>query len=173
MWWSRRAVLGHALPAAAALLAGCGFEPMYGGRYGRVTAAELAAISIDPIPETIGHFLRNDLIDRLSPTGEPERPLYRLLVQIAQSKESLAIQSDATITRFNLRLDVRFTLFDSDTGALLYQGRTRSVGSYNAVRSDFATLVAEQDTARRAAREASEEVRTLLAVYFTRRQSAT
>ncbi len=173
MLWSRRALLARALPAAAAVLTGCGFEPMYAARHGRSTAAELAAINIEPIPDLIGQILRNDLIEQLSPAGEPERPLYRLRVVVRQSTQALAIQSDATITRYNLYLVVRFTLFDIASGAALYRGRSRSVSSYNAVRSDFATLSAEHDTARRAAREASVELRTLLAVFFLRRQSAT
>ena len=102
--------------------------------------------------------------------GEPRRPLYRLRVELARSKAPLAIQLDSTVTRFNLRLDATFTLIDAPTGQALYRDRARAIGSYNAVRSDFATLTAEQDTERRGARELSEEIRTLLSVYLSRRR---
>ncbi len=170
---TRRRLLGHALVPAAALLAGCGFRPMYARRrQGGEVVDELAAIRIDLIPDRIGQLLRNDLIERLTPFGEPRYPRYRLQVQLQQSSVSLAIQPDSTITRYNLHIDVSFTLTDVQTGAEVYHGRARAVGSYNAVRSDFATLSAEQDTARRTVREASEEVSTLLSVFFSRRRQA-
>ncbi|MCH7930348.1 MAG: hypothetical protein IIA01_07585 [Proteobacteria bacterium] len=173
MSWSRRRVLGHALVAAAASLSGCGFRPMYArrGRSGNVVD-DLAAIRIDPVADRIGQSLRNDLIERLTPFGEPRYPRYRLSVQVQRSSQPLAIQADTTITRYNLRIEVSFTLTDVETGAAIYRGSARTVGSYNAVRSDFATLSAEQDTSRRAVREASDEVRTLLSVFFSRRRQA-
>lgn len=158
-------MLAHALLATA--VAACGFEPMYAPRGETNPLDELAAIRIEPARNRIEQLLRNDLLERLTPFGEPANPRYRLAFDVRQSSDALAIQPDTTITRFNLRIDVAFTLIDAETGAALYRGRTRAVGSYNAVRSDFATLAAEQDTARRTVREASEEVRTLLAVFFT------
>ena len=158
MWWSRRRVLG--LGPVVALLAGCGFKPMYGGRAGRATAAELAKIKVAPLRDRVGQIFRNNLIERLTPRGEPREPRYRLQVEITQKTVPIAIQLDTTITRYNLRLNVSFALIDTMTKRVLYRDRTRAVGSYNAVRSDFATLSAELDTARRAAREASEQVRT-------------
>jgi len=98
--------------------------------------------------------------------------LYSLQVEIASSKAPLAIQLDSTVTRFNLRIDATFTLTDTRTGRALYRDRARSIGSFNAVRSDFATLTAEQDTERRGARELSDEILTLLSVYFARWREA-
>ncbi len=171
MWWSRRQVLGRAIVPTLVVLTGCGFTPMYGGR-GRETLAEMSAIKIEPIPGRIGYFLHTDLVRRLTPRGEPRRPLYHLRVELARSKAPLAIQLDSTVTRFNLRLDATFTLIDARTDQALYRDRARAIGSYNAVRSDFATLTAEQDTERRGAREVSEEIRTLLSVYFARWRTA-
>ncbi len=173
MSWSRRGVVRWALAPALVALAGCGFAPMYGRRGGSAVAARLAALEVGPIADRLGQILRNDLIDRLTPRGEPRRPQYRLRVEIAgTTTQPLAIQSDATITRYNLLLDVNFALIEARTGRELYRDRTRTIGSYNTVRSDFATLVAEQDTARRVAREASDEIHTLLGVFFARQLAA-
>ena len=78
---------------------------------------DLAAIRIDPVADRIGQTLRNDLIERLTPFGEPRYPRYRLSVQVQRSSQALAIQADTTITRYNLRIDVSFTLTDVETGA--------------------------------------------------------
>lgn len=151
---------------AAMLLAGCGFSPMYARDSAAV--AELAAVSVDPIEERIGQILRNELIDRLTPRGDPPSPRYHLNITITESRAALAVQSDTNITRFNLRLTVEFSLVDVATGEELYHDTTVAIGSYNAVQSDFATLVAEQDSTRRAARKAGEDIHTLLRVYFSR-----
>ena len=171
---TRRGALREGLLFSLAVLSACGFEPMYARRGGRDVAADLAAIGIGAIPRRIGQILRNDLIERLTPRGEPREPRYRLRVEVSgPTTVALAIQPDNTITRYNLRLRVSFSLTDTRTGRVLYRDRTRTVGSYNAVRSDFATLTARDDTARRAAREASEEIRTLLGVFFARAKSTT
>lgn len=165
-------MLGGALVAGAAALSGCGFRPLY-GRHGTDPAAvDLAAVRVDRISDRLGQILRNDLIERLTPLGEPADPRYRLSVRLREARTALAIQADSTITRFNLRIDVTFSLIDARSGKALYRGRTRAVGSYDAVRSDFATLTAEQDSARRTVREASEDIRGQLAAFFARRKAA-
>ena len=163
---SRRGLIASAPILGAALLAGCGFSPMYARDSSAV--AVLASIAVEPIEERIGQILRNELIDRLTPRGEPPSPRYRLLVTISRSRAALAIQSDTSITRYNLRLSVTFRLLDATTGDELYRDTTVAIGGYNAVQSDFATLVAEQDSTRRAARKAGEDIHTLLRVYFSR-----
>lgn len=167
MLWSR----GLALVLAVTLLAGagCGFQPLYGGGGTSGTVAELNRIQIDPIPDRVGQELRNYLIDRMSslPTDAPA--LYRLAVSIDQSRAALAVQFDDSITRYNLTVSANFSLTDLATGETIYHNSVRSTGSYNVVESDFATLVAEQDAQKRAAREISDEITTLLSVFFSRR----
>lgn len=161
--------MASTLALGAMLLGGCGFSPVYGRN--DYAAAELATIQVGQIEERIGQVLRNELIDRLTPQGEPGDPRYHLSVTITESRSPLAIQSDTSITRYNLRLNVGFSLLDSVTGEVLYDDTTVAIGSYNAVQSDFATLVAQQDSTRRAARKAGEDIHTLLSVYFARKHT--
>ena len=172
MWWSRRRLLGAALAPAALALGGCGFRPLYGSRGNAPGAVELAAVAVGQISDRLGQILRNDLTERLSPLGGPVHPRYRLTVGLRESSAALAIQSDSSITRYDLRIDVSFTLIDIASGRTLFQGQARAIGSYDAVRSDFATLTAERDSARRTVREAAEDIRTQLAAFFARRLAA-
>ena len=75
MLWSK----SLAVIAVAILLAGCGFRPLYGtiGEDLPVTT-QLAQIRIAAIPDRIGQKLRNFLLDRINPEGQPQRPLYYL-----------------------------------------------------------------------------------------------
>ena len=170
---SRRRFLRLACASTAAgLLASCGFRPLYGRRGDDPAAVEMASIQIDLVSDRTDQNLRNDLIERLSPFGEPARPLYGLFIQTRQSSSALAIQSDSTITRYNLRIDALFVLTDRANGVVLFRGNARAVGSYDAVRSDFATLTAERDSARRTVREVAEDIRARLAAFFSRRLAA-
>jgi LPS-assembly lipoprotein len=155
------------------VLAACGFEPLYGSRErgGPGSVEALQQIAVGPIPDRIGQVLRNNLLDRLTPTGEPDRPRYRLAVALAVSKEGLAITKDESITRFNLRIIASFVLYDTANNAEVTRGVSRTIAAYNVVTSQFATLVAEKDAESRAARELSEDIRTRLAVHFTRPQT--
>ncbi len=170
MSWSRRQALGLALLPAAAL-AGCGFQPMYGDQ-GRATVAEMGAIRVDQPRDRIGQLVRNEIIKRISPRGEPDVVHYKLSYSTRLTEFKLAIQDDDTITRFNLRLTVDVWLLEIASGTVIYRDKTRAVGSYNAVKSDFATLSARLDTADRIARANAEEIVTLLGVFFTRKRAA-
>jgi LPS-assembly lipoprotein len=160
-----------ALSSASALglvLSGCGFRPLYGRRGSGPAALEMAAVEIGLVRDRLDQNLRNDLIERLTPFGEPAQPRYALSIQTSQSNSALAIQSDSTITRFNVTVSAAFTLTERASGRILYRGNARAIGSYDAIRSDFATLTAEKDSARRTVREVSEDIRAQLAAFFAR-----
>ena len=170
MSWSRRQALGLAL-LPATTLAGCGFQPMYGGP-GRATLAEMGTIRVDPPRDRLGQLVRNEIIERMSPRGEPSVVRYRLSYTTRLTEVQLAIQDDDSITRFSLRLTVEVWLLEIASGKVIYRDKTRAVGGYNAVNSEFATLAARDDTTNRVARATAQEIVTLLGVFFTRRRTA-
>jgi hypothetical protein len=55
---------------------------------------------------------------------------------------------------------------------MLYGGSEQSTNSYNVADSQFATLNAENDAARRAVREVSDSIRLRLGIYFQRAQDS-
>lgn len=159
------AALALAVPALA--LGGCGFRPLYGERSSSAsTAKQLASINIAPIPERIGQQLRNNLRLRLTPNGAPSRADYILEVGITELREDLAIRDDASATLGNLQVRATYRLRQASDGAMLTQGLSRSAASYNIVRSQFASLVAEDDARNRAVEAISEDIRLRLGLYF-------
>ena len=159
-----------AFAGVALVLSGCGFTPLYGARDGGTrTNAELQQISVATIENgRTGHDVYNALIDGISPHGEPDAPDYELRVRLTEASEGVAIERDASITRYNFRLDARFRLVDIRSGNVIYEGRSRSIASYNVVESQFATLVAQRDAEERAATELSEDIKLRLAIFFDR-----
>ena len=63
MSW-RSFAIALALCAGAGALAGCGFQPLYGGTTasGAKLAEVMAAVDINPIPGRVGQRVRNELI---------------------------------------------------------------------------------------------------------------
>ena len=153
-----------------ALLGGCGFEPLYARRDDAAAAGELASIKVARIDDRAGQHLRNLLLDRLNPGGAPNKGQYTLTVTMGESRQDLAIRRDETATRANLLISASYELYEVATGRALFRATSTVTTSFNIVRSDFATISAENDARRRGAREISDDIRTRLAVYFNRRR---
>lgn len=161
----------RALLIAAVLLGftGCGFHPLHSRQPADAAAtAALRQISVLPIPERLGQMLRIELTDRLTPDGAPRSPVYVLDVTVTESKQDLAVRKDATATRANLIMVAKFQLKRAASGEELFSGTMRSINSYNILDADFATLSAEADARRRAARDLAMEIESRLGIFFSR-----
>lgn len=170
MWWSESGAarrLGILLAALA--LAACGFQPLYGPRDASTTSDQLAAVKVELIADRLGQQVRNYLLDRMSPRGEPKAPRYRLAVELSESLQELGFRKDETATRANLVVTADYALIKVGEKKPLLKGISQSANSFNIVNSDYATLVAENDARKRAARRLSDEITTRLAIYFNGR----
>lgn len=153
-----------------ALLAGCGFRPLYATGGDTPVTAELAAIKVERIRDRSGQQLWNFLLDRFNPHGQPAKPLYNLSVVLEESRVDLAIRKDETATRANLVILARYQLLDIATGQQVFRAESRVTTSFNIVRSQFAAISAENAARRRGAREISDDMRTRVAIFFNRRR---
>ena len=124
-----------------------------------------AAVSKNiPLYKNIGN-------EKISSKGVVDVPRFRLSVVLESSTEAVLIQLDNTATRQNLRVKASFTLTDLSSRATVFKGNSVSVGSYNVVDTEFATISAEDNAAERAVREIGEEIFDLLVVHFNRNDS--
>ena len=161
---TRRAGLAVLLLALAAAAAGCGFRPLYGESTAG-SAQTLAQIEIMQIADRRGQMLRNLLLDRLTPTGQPRQPAYALGVTLDETRQELAIRRDESATRANLTITAHFVLRALREPQLgVYSGTARAVNGFNVLRSEFATLSAENAARERALRILSEEIRIRIAM---------
>src|SRR5882724_596135 len=148
------------------LLAGCGYHPLYGqhGADNASVADELALIHIEAIPDRTGQQMYNMLRERLNPYGKPEQPKYALSVALTETRENLFLEKDETATRANLTLKASFILRRVDDGTVVATGFSRSIGSYDILSSQFASVVSQEDVRERDARAISDDIRTRLAL---------
>lgn len=171
MSWSRRGfcrALGVAAALPLAALSGCGFRPLYGNGDDRDAAAELASVRVDPLRDRVGQQMHNFLRDRLNPDGQPISPEYRLRVELRETRSELGVRRDETATRANLRVVADFALLRYDGNASLLAGRSSSTTSYDILTNPFATTVSEDNARERALREVADDIRTRLALFFSR-----
>lgn len=174
MWWSEGSPAGRhpaarvlLVAALAAAIGGCGFRPLYGGRDGTPEALDdFAAIKIAPINDRPGQQLRNDLLDLLTPHGEPARPRYTLKVKLSEATSELAVQRSGLATRANLEVDASYVLGDVASGQPLVTDTATAVASYNILNSAYSTLVAHDFARTRALERIAEDIRLRLGLYF-------
>jgi len=158
------------LLAAALTLAACGFRPLYGtASIPEGAANAFAAVRIDAIPPTndsdrIGYLVSNALDEALHKPGLKAEAKHRLKVALADERRGLAIQDDASITRYNYRLTADWALVALGSDKAVAQGRAETTASYNVVDSEYATLAARKDAEERAAREIAEQIKLKIAV---------
>lgn len=145
-------------------LSACGFHPLYGK--GGANPQLMASIYVDPIPDRTGYELRNSLMD-LFDSGGGGSKRYRLKIRLADERKGIALQNDATITRYNYLLDADYELYDS-TGKLVTKGHQSTLTAYNVVASPYATLSAQQDAQKRAAQDLAQRIQLDLGVFFAR-----
>jgi LPS-assembly lipoprotein len=153
--------------AVGLLLGGCSIRPLYSNAPDEPALLDdLAAIEVKTPAERLAQLVRLEVEENLNPAGLAVPPRYELLMEVEDYNNSLAIQLDSTVTRYDLTLLASFSLREIGTVEPLYTSAARRVASYNVVRQPFATEMAERDAARRAASELGRDIRTQLALFF-------
>jgi LPS-assembly lipoprotein len=167
---SRRRLLGGGLALSA--LAGCGFQPLYGGGGGRGTpgpaVAGMAETRIALIADRNGQVLRNHLLDQMNPKGSPSMPRYELRIGLAERRDNIGLAIDDSATYARLTLTASFSLVELAGGQPAFTGTSRWTNGFTVVPSHFGNIASEADARSRALREIGDDIRQQLALFFTR-----
>jgi LPS-assembly lipoprotein len=170
MWWRSAALIASLFAGLSALaLAGCGFQPLYGGNTasGARLAEVMKGVDLTPIPGRVGQKLRNELIFASTGGGIPGPTRYRLNITIKESVTDQLVQITGDATGQVYQLDATFKLIDSATNAVIYQGKAISRAPYNRFQEIFANVRARYDAENRAARTVSESIRVQIAAHLS------
>jgi LPS-assembly lipoprotein len=149
------------------LLAGCGLQPLYSGGSDGAVAQALAGVDVAPIPGRNGWLVQNALKDRIAavPDGNPR---YRLTVELDDKIEGFGIRRDDAITRERRTLRARYQLRDAGSGAVLVDATAGSDAGIDVVRSEYATIAAENTALERLAQEVADQIVARIALYAKR-----
>jgi len=162
-------LMASGLLASALLLSACGFHPLYAeDEDGLGLDDRLATVEVTDIQGRYGQEFKLALDSQMYPSGRPAsaRTQYLLHVRLKADREGLAIQPDASITRYDYNITGRYRLEEVGSGKLVHQGIATAKTAYNVVESQFATLTARQDAEARAIRSLSEEIRMRIALFL-------
>ena len=154
-----------------AVLAGCGFHPLYATRQDPDLDVDLSAITVSLIPERIGQLLAISLRDGLNPSGTRVQPRYVLAVVVNASIADLAIRSDGTASRQAYSANASFSLREIAGNRIVVSGSAQANDSFDVGENPYTTIVADSDAEKRAARSMSLQIRTQIAVYMRRQVS--
>lgn len=152
---------------ALCLLAGCGFQPLYGS--GTASLAS-AGVYVDPInaKSKTGQQFKFELEDKLNPAGKvPDDPAYRLAVSLSHTVSAIGVATDGTVSRYNVSLNSTYVLSDYKTGKQITSGTLQRVNSYNnRINEYFSTYISSEDALKQGVTALSETYRQRLAPYL-------
>ncbi len=148
---------------ALALLAACGFSPMYGTSSEEATASR-AAIAVEPIGERSGQSLRNILLDR--GFGDvPVKDGMKLYVEpLVLTEFDLGLAPDNTATRRQLSVASGMTLKNGDT--VLTTRKLTANSTYNVLVSQYGTIVSRQNAEKQVIEELARQIEMHTTLYL-------
>jgi LPS-assembly lipoprotein len=168
MWW-RSPLAAAALIGAALALAGCGFQPLYGGTTagGSRLSEVMAAVDVTPIPGRVGQRLRNELIFENTGGGNAAPSRYRLdiVVKESVSDQNVRLSGDATGATF--QLNATFKLVNRADGKVMLEGAATSRAAYERFQQIYSNVRARYDAENRAARTVAESIKVRLAAFLS------
>ncbi|MBS0271355.1 MAG: hypothetical protein JSR85_01760 [Proteobacteria bacterium] len=159
MWSSKLISLSLCL-----FLVACGFQPLY------TPMGENANISypikIATIANREGQLLRNDLIDLLTPEGQPAHPQYILEVTLTEVIRDTGINKDETTNRKEAILNANIILRNKKTQAIVYQHTTKAINSFSVISQNYYSDLVAQEFAKKEATHLLAQKITLLVTNF-------
>jgi LPS-assembly lipoprotein len=152
----------------------CGFEPLYstkninGETSTAVIAKETSYISITRIPDRRGQILKNNLLEMLTPNGEPDSPKYELRVKLGDFPSiKQGLESDNTATRILINASAEYSLYDvNNPQKPILTGKARAKTSYNVLDEVYSSIVSKENAEERALGIIAENIALRLGVYF-------
>ena len=154
----------------AAMLGGCGFQPLYGDALG--VSPALSSIAVETPPTRTGHLLREELEDEFV-TDRSITARYRLIVDLQERRFPRGLRIDDTANRYEQRVTATYRLLDAHTRKVIVRGVRPVSVTYDVADAPYAGVIASLDGQERAASEAARVIRTEVARALVSRPPAT
>jgi LPS-assembly lipoprotein len=164
----RRGFLLAAASGIGMLAGGC-FRPLYGDVAASVPGGGnvkdvLRAIEVEPVPELVGHYLRNELVFELDGSGQDSPKRYKLGVVVKESTEVTVVDSNSgRADSATLILSGTWTLTTMTDNKALFTGESFARVTFDRSSQRFATLRAGRDARIRGAKVLAGLIRNRLA----------
>lgn len=146
------------LPVMAVFVLGaCNLKPLHAKKES-LSGGSCSNFKVDPINfDQVGQKLRYKLQDSLNASCSNNKK-YVISVELAKEKESIGLQKDREITRYNVFLVAVYRVREQGGNEVILEGRRKLAGGFDAVVSDYGTYAQEQDTYRKLADELARDL---------------
>lgn len=167
---SRRVIAALSAIALAAPLSGC-IQPLYGPNMDGVsTATELQAVEVDEIPDRVGHYVRNELIQGFNGTGSQVTPRYRLKVKLTERVQTPIYNTTTSFsTSATVVVDANYSLMTLPDNVEIAKGVAQALASYDRFTARFTNIRAARDAEIRNAKVIADSIRTRIAIDMANR----
>jgi LPS-assembly lipoprotein len=137
-------------------------------------ADELKAIEVEPIPDRIGHYVKNELIFAFNGTGSNATPArYRLDVKLKERVQSPIIDTvTGRATSATVFMDAEYRLTTLDTHKEVTSGALMQIASYDRFSNRLSNVRAARDGETRDAKTIAEELRAKISMALAYRDPA-
>jgi hypothetical protein len=148
------------------LLSGCGFRPVYSTKL--ITNNQLGLIEVEPIESIDGAEFCYHL-SQIMPNSHS--PKYLLKVQFSGTNVPLAMQKNSEVLRQTINQQIHYKLIDKETNKEITSGQFKNISSYSTTTSPYATYVDSEMASKNLSKQAAEEIRSRLILYFANRRT--
>lgn len=163
--------------ASLVFISACGFEPLYvekksstdwyyDNKFDTGIKEEMASVKVELIQDRIGQLIRNDLLDKLTPKGQPKHAKYILSVTSIDKQEiDQALRNDITATHKKVIYKVSYMLKDAEHQTLI-QGNSVAYMGYDILRDPYSTTFSQKKIEKNAAKIIANDISLRLGAYF-------
>ncbi len=152
-------------------LASCGFKPMYKETPYNDLSKKTSEISIAPVSGFDGQYgveLRNSLLNKLTPMGKPENPVYILDITLSEPRISdYTIKPNGVASSRLVSMSAKYTFKRKGSADVIFNKSVSTSSPYNLLKNQFSTEMLKKNAIKLSIEDLSNQIYFAIITYFT------
>ena len=152
-------------------LVSCGFRPMYKQSPYNDLSKYTSEITISPVVGFDGQYgieLRNNLLNKLTPFGKPENPLYALDIVLSSPNISdYTIKTNGVASSRLVKMSAKYTFKKKGNAEILLNKSVSASSPYNLLNNQFSTEMLKDNAVKLAIEDLANQIYFAIITYFT------
>ena len=152
-------------------IASCGFKPMYKQTSYNNLSKNTSEIAISPVQGFDGQYgieLRNSLLNKLTPMGKPENPIYFLDIKLSSPViTDYTIKTNGVASSRLVKMTADYTFKKKGYANILLKKQITASSPYNLLNNQFSTEMLKNDAIKLSIEDLSNQIYFAIITYFT------
>lgn len=138
----------------------CGFQPLYSDNNptSSLSNVSLGNVSLDKYPSKIDYNFQSELKSFFTTIDNPRPKKYVIDISLSKAVENYGTQQNSINTRSILMLSANYIITDITTGEVVGSDTQKIMDSYEVSVSPYASIVSEDETANKLAKNLAREI---------------